>query len=229
MTARATLSLAGTLCLSALMGCATTVRRLDGEVTTAAGPARNACERESWLVIAPTHTEQVEPGHKLTTPRNDGIGLYRVGDDAPESIPGLRDELGDPPFVITHAEKVKRHDDKRVLAASLGGAALVALGIGTVLFASSFETQGEGTAQEELHIDTGRAVGGGLVFALGFGLGIAGIVVSPSPSERAEADAWRYAFRPPEDDLKEVKGMVEKHNLDLRKRCGGSSAESAER
>jgi hypothetical protein len=219
-------------CLCLTVGCATTVTRLDGEVKTGAGPARSACEQESWLVIAPTRTEIVEPGHKTPTPRNDGLGLYRVGSRSPESIPALADDLDRDPMVLTHEARVRDHDDRRVLAAGLGAAGIIALGIGTALFISSFETEtvtgANGIGEEKQNINSGRAVAGGLVFAGGFGLGIAGIVVNPSQAQRSEADAWRSVFMPPDDSPEEVKRLIQTHNEGVRKRCAGSSSAAAE-
>jgi hypothetical protein len=210
-------------CLLFSAGCANTVTRLDGEIKTSAGPARGACEQASWLVIAPTRTQIVEPGSKTATPRDDGLGLYRVGSKSPESIPGLSDDLDRDPMVLTHERKVRDHDDRRVLAAGLGAAGIIALGIGTALFISSFETEtvtsNDGITEEQQNINSGRAVGGGLVFAAGFGLGIAGIVINPSQAQRSEADAWRHVFMPPDDRPEDVKRMIGKHNEGVRERC----------
>jgi hypothetical protein len=168
----------------------------------------------------------VQPGDKTPTPRNDGLGLYRVGSRSPESIPALAEDLDRDPMVLRHAEKVRSHDDRRVLAAGLGAAGIIALGIGTALFISSFETEtvtgANGIGEEEQNINSGRAVAGGLVFAGGFGLGIAGIIVNPSQAQRSEADAWRSAFLPPEDDPAQVKQLIQKHNEGVRRRCADS-------
>jgi hypothetical protein len=216
-------------CFASALGCATTVARLDGEVTTSAGPAKNLCEQKSWLVIAPTRTETLAPGSKRPTTNDDGIGLYRVGASKPESIVDLGPDLGESPMITRHAQEVRRHDDKRVLAAGIGGAGIVALGIGTVLFVSSFETETttrvDGTKEESQVINGGRAAAGGLVFALGVGLGIAGLAINPSQAERSHADAWRYAFRPPEDDTEAVKKMVDQHNVGVRERCENPAAQ----
>jgi hypothetical protein len=210
-------------CLLLIVGCANTVTRLDGEIKTSAGPARNACEQESWLVIAPTRTQIVEPGSKTATPRDDGVGLYRVGSKSPESIPALADDLDRDPMVLTHERKVRDHDDRRVLAAGLGAAGIIALGIGTALFISSFETEtvtaANGITEEQQNINSGRAVAGGLVFAGGFGLGIAGIVINPSQAQRSEADAWRHVFMPPDEKPEDVKRLITEHNEGVRERC----------
>jgi hypothetical protein len=210
-------------CLLLSVGCANTVTRLDGEIKTSAGPARGACEQESWLVIAPTRTQIVEPGSKTPTPRDDGVGLYRVGSTSPESIPALSDDLDRDPMVLRHERKVRDHDDRRVLAAGLGAAGIIALGIGTALFISSFETEtvtaSNGITEEEQNINSGRAVAGGVVFAAGFGLGIAGILINPSQAQRSQADAWRHVFMPPDDKQDDVKQMVAKHNDGVRERC----------
>jgi hypothetical protein len=217
-------------CLLLTVGCANTVTRLDGEIKTSAGPARGPCEQESWLVIAPTRTNIVEPGSKTATPRDDGVGLYRVGSTSPESIPALSDDLDRDPIVLRHERKVRDHDDRRVLAAGLGAAGIIALGIGTALFVSSFETEtvtaSNGINEEQQNINSGRAVAGGLVFAVGFGLGIAGIVINPTQAQRSEADAWRHVFMPPDDKPEDVKRVVAKHNDGVRERCKNAPASS---
>lgn len=191
------------------------------------------CEKASFIELAPTRIEDADVGQparsaatanvsavsKRSINHDDGIGLYRVGSSSPESIPGLRDELPSSPLVAKHAKKLGPYDDRRLLAAGLGIAGVVALGVGAVLFASSFERTGEGTAAEEQHIDAGRATIAGLVFAGGFGLAIAGIAVSPSRSERAQADALRYTFRPPDDPEKDVIELVDAHNVGVRDHC----------
>jgi hypothetical protein len=206
-----------------VLGCASTVSRLPGEVPTSAGAAKNACESESWLVIAPTLSREVSESGRTSTPRKDGFGLYRVGASRPESIPGLEDEIGASEITQRHAAGVKRNDDKTLLAAGLGVAGLVALGIGSYLFATSFETNqttaADGSPQESHDINGGRIAAGSILIGAGFGLGIAGIVVSPTAAERAKADQKRYVFTPPEDDPKVVADTVAKHNDGVRDRC----------
>lgn len=200
------------------LGCASTVHRLDGEVPTALGPANTLCEKEDWLVIAPTRAEFAEEGGSRTQKRDDGVGLYRVGGSDPQSIPRLRDEFPDSEMLQRHSEAVKGHDDKRLLAATLGAAGVIALGVGTLLFVSSFETKRDGR-EESQELNSGRAAASGLVFAGGFGLGIAGIVVNPSQVERSRADAARHVFFRPEDDPGQVQDMVVRHNTSVRDRC----------
>ena len=207
------------LLIAGSLGCASTVRRLPGEVATPSGPATTACEKDSFIELAPTRTEDVDPVSKRSINHDDGLGLYRVGSRSPESIPGLRDELHSSPLVTKHAKKLGPYDDRRLLAAGLGVAGVVALGVGAVLFASSFERTGEGTAAEEQHIDSGRATIAGLVFAAGFGLAVAGIAVSPNSEDRAQADALRYTFRPPDDPEKDVIELIDAHNVGVRNHC----------
>jgi hypothetical protein len=201
------------------LGCASTVHRLDGEVPTALGPANTLCEKEDWLVIAPTRAEFAEEGGARTQKRDDGIGLYRVGASDPESIARLREEFPDSEMVQRHAQATKGHDDKRLLAASLGAAGVIALGVGTLLFVSSFESKRDRDGEQSQELNSGRAVASGLVFAGGFGLGIAGIAVNPSQVERSRADAARHVFFRPEDDPGQVQDIVVRHNNAVRDRC----------
>ncbi|HMJ14944.1 MAG TPA: hypothetical protein VK524_26205 [Polyangiaceae bacterium] len=185
---------------------------------TAVGPANTLCEKDEWLVMAPTRAEFSEEGATTTQKRDDGAGLYRVGSSDPESIPALSDEFPDSEMVHRHRSAVKGHDDKRLLAASLGAAGVIALGVGTLLFVSSFETKRSGS-EESQELNGGRALASGLVFAGGFGLGIAGIAVNPSQAERSRADASRHVFFGPEDDPSQVQDLVVRHNKQVRERC----------
>jgi len=210
------------------MGCASTVSRLPGELPTQSGTAKNACESTEWLVLAPTQSQEVSHSGRSSAARKDGFGVYRVGATDPEGIPGLAERLGSSPIIDRHKAGVERHDNKQLLAAGLGAAGLVALGIGSYLFATSFDTKKEtasdGTVEDKQDINGGRLGVGSAIVAAGFGLGIAGIVVAPSSAERAKADQARYVFTPPEDDPEAVKGMVSKHNSTVRDRCTKSPA-----
>lgn len=210
-------------CFVPALGCASSVTRLPGELPTQSGKAESACESTEWLVLAPTQSREVSHSGRSSVARKDGFGVYRVGEDQPEQIPGLAERLGASPIVDRHAAGVERHDQKQLLAAGLGAAGLVAIGIGSYLFATSFETEqttaADGTRDEEQKINGGRIAGASGLIAAGFGLGIAGIIVSPSAGERAKADQARYVFTPPEDDPEAVKAMVDRHNAGVRQRC----------
>ena len=180
-----------------------------------------------WLVIAPTRSQELVGEGRSSEPRKDGLGLYRVGKRAridPRLARGARSLRRDD----RHAAGVKRHDDEQLLAAGLGAAGLVALGIGTWLFATSFDTKTtknpDGSSEESQDIHGGRLAGGSALIAGGFGFGIAGILVSPSAAERAKADQARYVFVPPDDDFDAVKGLVGKHNQAVRDRCKAAPA-----
>lgn len=206
--------------------CATTVSRLDGEVVTPLGGARNECEQRDWLVMAPTRAEYVRPGKKRSVARDDGVGLYRVGSREPEAIPERTDLFEDSALVRAHEVGVRRHDRDRAIAIGLGAASAVAFVVGSVLFVNAFETtterKADGTKDEVHSVDTGLAAAGGATVALGFGLGIGGLWMAPSAKERAEADAWRYVFLPERDDLEDVQRRVMGHNSALRKRCNAA-------
>jgi len=206
-----------------VMSCATTVTRLPGELPTQSGNAKNPCESTQWLVLAPTRSQEVSHSGRSSVARVDGFGVYQVGSDSPEKIPGLSERLGASPIVERHQAGVERHDQKQLLAAGLGAAGLIALGIGSYLFATSFDTKkttaSDGSVDEEQDINGGRIAGGSALIAAGFGFGIAGIVVSPNAGERAKADQARYVFTPPEDDPEVLKSMVDKHNTGVRDRC----------
>jgi hypothetical protein len=206
------------------LGCASTVVRLDGEFETPVGAARTACEKEDWLVVAPTRAEFVDEKGRRSQTRDDGVALYRVGASRPESIPSLADDMGqDSPSFARHGPPVRSHDTKQVIAGSLGVAGVLAIVAGTILFVSSFETETvqapDGTSDQQQRIDGLRAgLGGGLV-GVGFGLGIAGIAVNPGQAERSRAEAARYVFLPPEDRREEVVEMTAKYNQAVRARC----------
>jgi hypothetical protein len=207
------------LSLGFTAGCASTVTRLDGEFKTPAGPARTACEKNDWLVVAPTRAELQDSKGRPTDVRDDGVGIYRVGATKPESIPSLADELGsDSESFARHGNTVRPHDTKQLIASALGGAGLVAIAVGTVLFVTAFGNERRGSDQEQT-IDSTQAVLGGVFVGVGFGLGIGGLSVNPGQAERSHAEAARYVFLPPEDSREEVTTTVGKYNQRVRERC----------
>jgi hypothetical protein len=164
-------------------GCANTVYRVEGDDFTPEGPARTACEKREFLVLAPTRAEIAAPGKSTSQPRN-GSGVYTVGGKDPQSITDLRDD-GPSPVVERKEEELAPYDRSRYIASGLGAAGVVAIGIGTVLFISAFETKvsidsATGSRKEEQTINGGKAAAGGIVVGAGFGLGIAGLIVNPS-------------------------------------------------
>jgi hypothetical protein len=148
--------------------------------------------------------------------------LYRIGSSDPESIPRLREEFPASEIVVRHTEAVRKHDDQKLLAAGLGAAGVIALGVGTILFISSFENKRDSTGEESQEIKGGRAAAGGLLFAGGLGLGISGIIVNPSQAERSRADASRHVFFRPEDETAQVEELVVEHNRRVRARCANA-------
>jgi hypothetical protein len=216
-------------------GCASTVRRMDGEVRTAAGPSRSSCERADWLVIAPTHAEPAST-KKRSDLRDDGVALYRVGETKPTPLPPLREVLVETPeearLFDPRAEQVESHDLRQTIAAGMGILGIVGIGVGTFLFIDSFETRRvveNGVPSEEQEVDGTKATVGGIMLGAGFGLGIGGLVLNPGQIERSDAEAARYTFLPPKDDQKLVVRMVERHNLGVRERCsaGTTSVQAA--
>lgn len=205
-------------------GCASTVARLDGEFKTPIGPARTDCEKKDWLVVAPTRAELSDEKGRRTAVRDDGFGLYQVGATKPESIPSLADELGsDSESFARHGSAVRPHDTKQILASSLGGAGLVAIAVGAILFVNAFGTEREGP-EEEQTIDSTQAALGGVMVGVGFGLGIAGLSINPGQAERSRAEASRYVFLPPEDSREEITQTVGKYNQRIRERCAARPA-----
>jgi len=221
---------AAVLCLGLVVGCASSAQRLGSEVPTSAGPARTPCAQRSWLVVAPTRTEYADVGDRDTHTRKDGLGLYRVGQSSPESIPGLASELPASAMLERHANAVHHFDNKRLVAAGLGAAGLVAIAVGTVLFVNAFETtkttSSTGAVSEQQHVSSSRAALGGVLVGVGFGLGIGGLVVNPGQAERARADSLRYTFLPPDDSPDDVKSMVSQHNEQVKQRCERTPAAS---
>ncbi len=223
------------LCQGLTSGCASTVRRMDGEVRTSAGPSRSSCEREDWLVIAPTHAEPALT-KKRSDLRDDGVALYRVGETQPAPLPPLRAALVQTPeearLFDPREERLASHDLRQTVSAGMGILGVIGIGVGTFLFIDSFETKHvveDGVPGEEQVVDGTKATVGGIVLAAGFGLGIGGLVLNPGQVERSDAEAARYTFLPPKDDPKLVVQMVERHNLAVRARCtrGTTSVQAA--
>jgi len=206
-------------------GCASTVTRLDGEFPAPIGAAKGECEKVDWLVVAPTRAKFVEPSGRHATPRDDGVALYHVGDRRPVSIPALADEMGhESPTFAEHSDIVRSYDTKTWAAAGLGAAGIIAIGVGTALFVSSFKTksitQSDGTPGSQQDIDgTEAGIGGGLVLA-GFGLSIVGLALNPGQAARSRAEAARYVFLPPKDPRENVVTWTQTYNQAVRDRCG---------
>lgn len=205
-------------------GCATTVHRIDGDFPTRAGVARSECEQRDWLVVAPTRADFVDKHGIKSQTRDDGVALYRIGASRPESIPSLSDDMGGGPSFVRHAQAVKSHDTKQLIAGGLGVAGAIAIAVGTVLFVNAFSTQRSSSGAEEQKIGAGQAVAGGITIATGFGLGIAGINVNPGQAERSRAEAARFVYLPPEDARADVLEMTGRYNQAVRDRCERRSA-----
>lgn len=205
--------------LTYVSGCATTVHRMDGEFPTPAGAAKTECERQDWLVVSPTRAEFVDKHGVKSQTRDDGVALYRVGESRPVAIPSLSDDMGGGPSFARHAEGVKKHDTKQVIAGGLGIAGAIAVAVGTVLFVTAFETQKDAQGKPEQQVNGGRLAAGGITVGLGFGLGIAGIAVNPGQAERSRAEAARFVYLPPEDPRDDVIEMTGRYNQAVRDRC----------
>jgi hypothetical protein len=191
---------------------------MDGEFPTAAGPARTECEKQDWLVVSPTRAEFVDKHGSKSETRDDGVSLYQVGASRPVSIPSLSDDMGGGPSFARHADSVRSHDTKQVVAGGLGVAGTIAVAVGTILFVTAFETQNV-NGDEEQQVNTGRVVGGLVTVLGGFGLGIAGIAVNPGQAERSRAEASRFVYFPPEDPKEDVVEMTGRYNQAVRDRC----------
>jgi hypothetical protein len=204
------------------LGCASTVTRLDGEFPAPIGPARSPCERADWLVVAPTRVQLIEPVGLRSTPRDDGVALYRVGALRPQPIATHADTMRQQiPTVDEHIARVRVYDTKTWTAAGLGAAGLIAIGVGAALFASAFKT--DPTTQKQKIDGAEAGLGSGLVLG-GFGLGIAGLVVNPGQVERSRAEAARYTFLPPRDPRDAVVTWTQSYNQAVRDRCGRAAS-----
>jgi hypothetical protein len=210
--------LAALVLVTFVSGCATTVHRMDGEFPTQTGPAKTECEKQDWLVVSPTRAEFVDKHGVKSETRNDGVALYQVGASRPVSIPSLSDDMGGGPSFARHADAVRSHDRKQVIAGGLGVAGAIAVTVGTILFVTAFETQTVNGDQEQ-KINGGRVVGGLVTVLGGFGLGIAGIAVNPGQAERSRAEASRFVYFPPEDPKEDVVEMTGRYNQAVRDRC----------
>jgi hypothetical protein len=198
------------------LGCASTVTRLDGEFPAPIGPAKGACEEADWLVVAPTRVQFVEATGLRSTPRDDGVSLYKVGEKHPQPIPSLAGSMNtDLPGIDEHVDRAHSYDTKTWAAAGLGAAGLIAITVGAALFVSSFKTD----ANQQQKIDgTEAGIGSGLVLG-GFGLGIAGLALNPGQAERSRAEAARYVFLPPKDSRDNVVTWTQSYNQAVRTRC----------
>jgi len=205
------------------VGCASTVRRLDGEFVTPAGRPSSSCEREEWLVVAPTRAELFNVNTKQPSTRDDGVGLYHVGASEPEALPELAPSMSpDRARFQRHAELVRAHDQRQLIAGGLGIVGVVAVTVGALVFVRSFDSDrktNEFGTEDEQHVDTTEAVLGGVIAGVGFGLGATGIVLTPSYSQRAQAEADRYVLLPPDDRREDVLGTVGRYNQRVRERC----------
>lgn len=199
------------------LGCASTVTRLDGEFPAPIGPARGACEQAEWLVVAPTRAQFLEPKGQRSTPRDDGVALYRVGAKRPEAIPPLAESMRpELPNIDEHVDRAHSYDTTTWAAAGLGTAGIIAIAVGTALFVSSFKT--DPLTQKQKIDGTEAGVGGALVLG-GFGLGITGLALNPGQAARSRAEAARYVFLPPKDARENVVTWTQTYNQAVRNRC----------
>ena len=152
---------------------------MDGDFPTRAGTAKSECEKQDWLVVSPTRAEFVDKYGAKSETRDDGVGLYRIGDSKPLAIPSLSDDMGGGPSFARHAEGVKSHDTKQLIAGGLGVAGVIAVTVGTILFVTAFDTVRSANGDQEQKISAGSAIAGGISVGVGFGLGIGGIAVNP--------------------------------------------------
>ncbi|MDQ2645933.1 MAG: hypothetical protein M3020_19115 [Myxococcota bacterium] len=215
------------VCLST-SGCATSVQRLGGELPTSAGHPSNDCERSDWLVVAPTRAELFDRESERPLTRDDGLGLYRVGEQEPEALSELAPLMAtDGARFARHGELVRVHDRRQVLAGALGVAGVIAIAIGSVVFISAFDTKKTtnelGAVEEEQTLDGGKAALGGVLAGVGFTLGGAGIALTPSHTARAQAEADRYVLFPPIDPSDKVLDAVGRYNQRVRTRCARPS------
>ena len=200
-------------------GCATTVRRMDGDFPTSAGTAKSDCEKRDWLVVSPTRAEFVDKNGAHSATRDDGVSLYRIGDSAPVSIPSLSDDMGGGPSFERHSKAVRSHDTQQLVAGGLGAAGAIAVAVGTILFVTAFGTENDASGRPVQKISGGMLAGGGITIGLGFGLGIAGIAVNPGQAERSRAEAARFVYFPPEEPKADVVEMTGRYNQAVRDRC----------
>lgn len=208
----------GLLLLACTSACASSVQRLDGEVPTRAGPAKNACEERDWLVVSPTRAALVDAGAGHSSTRKDGVAFYRIGADEPVAIPTLADDMGGGASFARHGRAVRSYDQRQLWAGGLGAVGVITIAIGTALFVNAFGTERTATGEHQ-KIDATRAALGGAGVGLGFGLGVAGLIVSPSHAERTRAEAARYVYLPPEDPATDVLEMASRYNQAVRERC----------
>ncbi len=191
---------------------------------TSAGHPVTACEQSDWLVVAPTRAELFDRENERPLTRDDGLGLYHVGEHEPETLSELAPLMAtDGPRFARHGELVSEHDQRQVLAGALGAAGVIAIAIGSVVFINAFDTKQTtnalGVVEEEQRLDGGKAALGGVLAGVGFTLGGAGIALTPSHTARAQAEADRYVLFPPIDPSDKVLDAVGRYNQRVRTRC----------
>src|SRR5690606_17253524 len=120
--------LAFAACLAlASASCANTIHRLDGEIPLKTGPARSACEKAEWLVMAPTSYEVVRESG-LSDTRLDGAGLYPVGGSDPADLPEIGPRIDSEEEIFQRkAEEVSPHDRDRTIGLVLAGVGVAAV------------------------------------------------------------------------------------------------------
>lgn len=209
--------------LASTAGCARTVARLDGEFAVPPGPARTQCEKERWLVLAPTRYGRVPEGSDKAIDLDDGAGVYPVGSKEATSITGLKGAV-ESPIIDRKIEETSGYDRDRIIAASLGGVGVIAMAVGSILFVNGFDTKtvpreneiGEDTVND--NDATQIAIGAGTVGA-GLIIGIIGLVINPDHADRTRAEASRFAFQPDQDSPEAVRKLVNDHNRQVRQQC----------
>ena len=195
-------------------GCARTVHRLPRAPILPARSTLTACEQKNWIVLAPTRASVV---HEKTgrTRLQDGAGVYAIGSDTPLDITDLPKHNEPSPIIERKQEEVASHDTRGHVAMGLGGVGLIAMGMGAYYFLDAFETAPGG---EQVTTEAQRNFGA-LLGAGGFLVGISGVIVQPSHTDRTEANRSRFAFLTSDDDPDKVVALVKKHNSSVRDAC----------
>ncbi len=92
-------------------------------------------------MVAPTRAELFDRDNKQPLTRDDGVALYRIGEQDPETLSDLTPLMAtDGARFARHGELVHDHDQRQVLAGALGVAGVITIAIGTIVFINAFET-----------------------------------------------------------------------------------------
>ncbi|QRN95891.1 hypothetical protein JRI60_43755 [Archangium violaceum] len=182
-------------------------------MTLPSGVPRTECEREEWYELAPARVLSTasQGGGTITYTYYKeyiGFGVFKAGDDDPESLSDVWPILRDNELQRRHEARIAPVDEAntRVLLWSAGGLVGMFGGIG-------------GAAAIQKQDRTAAAVLGVGGLALGVAGLIGALVSGPSVHDVLEAGARRKLLLPQEDDVRAAAHGLNTTNTERRRRC----------